>query len=54
VTTIRLYVVDTSYFLELYRVDGCWEKEAFTAIQHKFSEAIRVVPDVKFMNLGYF
>ena len=39
-TTIRLYVVDTSYFLDLYRVDGCWEKEAFTAIQHKFSEAI--------------
>jgi len=40
VTTIRIYVVDTSYLLELYRVDGCSEEAAHTKVLHQFQENI--------------
>ena len=37
---IRLYVVDTSYLLELYRVDHCSEEQAHEQVKNKFAEAI--------------
>ncbi len=37
---IRLYVIDTSYLLELFRVDGCYEEYAHVAIKKQFSDAI--------------
>lgn len=38
--TVRYYVIDTSYLLELYRVDHCSEEEAHERVKAKFSEAI--------------
>ncbi|MFA7242608.1 MAG: PIN domain-containing protein [Sulfuricellaceae bacterium] len=37
---IRLYVVDTSYLLELYRVDHCSDEQAHKRVKNKFAEAI--------------
>lgn len=39
-TTIRIYVVDTSYLLELYRVDGCSQDDAHAKVLQKFRESI--------------
>lgn len=39
-TTIRIYVVDTSYLLELYRVDGCSQEEGHLSVLQKFRENI--------------
>lgn len=39
-TTIRIYVVDTSYLLELYRVDGCCQDDAHLSVSQKFRENI--------------
>ena len=39
-TTIKMYVVDTSYLLELYRVDGCSQEEAHANVLQKFRENI--------------
>lgn len=35
----RHYIIDTSYLLELFRVDGCCEPSAADAVQRKFDEA---------------
>jgi hypothetical protein len=40
VSTIRIYVVDTSYLLELYRVDGCCHEDAYLSVFYKFRENI--------------
>lgn len=37
---IQIYVIDTSYFLELYRVDGDSSEEAHLSVKRKFSEKI--------------
>lgn len=37
---IRLYVVDTSYLLELFRVDGCSTDSGHRIVKQKFMEAI--------------
>lgn len=39
-TVIRIYVVDTSYLLELYRVDGCSQKDAHSSVLQKFRDNI--------------
>lgn len=39
-STIRIYVVDTSYLLELYRVDGCCHEDAYSSVAQKFMENI--------------
>lgn len=39
-SVIRLYVVDTSYLLELYRVDHCSEEQAHNQVMSKFAQAI--------------
>lgn len=39
-TAIRIYVVDTSYLLELYRVDGCSQEDAHSSVLQKFRENI--------------
>lgn len=39
-TAIRIFVVDTSYLLELYRVDGCYKEEAHLSVLNKFKENI--------------
>lgn len=36
---IPLYVVDTGYLLELYRVDGCFDEQASDIVNTKFVEA---------------
>lgn len=38
--TIRIYVVDTSYLLELYRVDGSFEEDAHLSVLQKFQANI--------------
>ena len=39
-TSIRIYVVDTSYLLELYQVDGCCRDDAHLSVLQKFQENI--------------
>lgn len=39
-TSIRIYVVDTSYLLELYRVDGCSQDDAHANVLKKFLDNI--------------
>lgn len=39
-SVISLYVVDTSYQLELYRVDHCFEERAHNQVKSKFAQAI--------------
>lgn len=38
--TIRIFVVDTSYLLELYRVDGCCHGDAYSFVANKFRDNI--------------
>lgn len=40
VKTIRIFVVDTSYLLELYRVDGYYQENAHSMVSQKFLENI--------------
>lgn len=39
-TLIPIIVLDTSYLLELYKVDGNYQTEAHNAIVQKFRQAI--------------
>ncbi|MCX7113065.1 MAG: hypothetical protein NTX45_23700 [Proteobacteria bacterium] len=40
-STIRLYVIDTSYLLELFHVDGYSEENGFANVKNKVGEAIK-------------
>ena len=37
----RIFVVDTGYLLELYKIGGDWKEESHTAIKQKFGEEQR-------------
>jgi hypothetical protein len=40
VTTVKIFVVDTSYLLELYRVDGCSNEDTHSRVKQKFLDNI--------------